>query len=79
MMREENSESAGVAGGYYTTEEPVFLKGCRGAWDAERYLIRGVLNMEVRMGLALVVMLAMALGRLREKRAGLMGCLVRAA
>jgi len=47
--------------------------------DPERYFIRGLLKMEVRVGLALAVMLAMALGRVREKRAGLMRSLVRGA
>jgi hypothetical protein len=45
----------------------------------ERHFIRGVGKMRLRMGLALVVMLAMALGRVREKRAGLIRSLVRAA
>jgi len=45
----------------------------------ERHFIRGLAKMRLRMGLALVVMLAMALGRVREKRAGLMRSLVRAA
>ena len=45
----------------------------------ERHFIRGLLKMQVRVGLALAVMLAMALGRVREKRAGLMRSLVRAA
>jgi len=45
----------------------------------ERHFIRGVLKMQVRVGLALVVMLAMALGRVRERRTGLMRSLVRAA
>ena len=43
----------------------------------ERHFIRGLSKMQVRVGLALVVMLAMALGRVREKRAGLMRSLVR--
>jgi hypothetical protein len=45
----------------------------------ERHFIRGLAKMRLRMGLALVVMLAMALGRVREKRGGLMRSLVRAA
>jgi transposase len=45
----------------------------------ERHFIRGLAKMRMRMGLALVVMLAMALGRTREKRAGLIRSLVRAA
>jgi hypothetical protein len=45
----------------------------------ERHFIRGLAKMRLRMGLALVVMLAMALGRAREKRAGLIRSLVRAA
>jgi len=45
----------------------------------ERHFIRGVLKMQVRVGLALVVMVAKALGSLQERRAGLMRSLVRAA
>ena len=45
----------------------------------ERHFVRGLAKMQLRVGLALVVMLAMALGRVREKEAGLMGSLVRAA
>lgn len=45
----------------------------------ERHFIRGLAKMRLRMGLALVVMLAMALGRVREKRGGMMRSLVRAA
>ncbi len=45
----------------------------------ERHFIRGLAKMRLRMGLALIVMLAMALGRAREKRAGLIRSLVRAA
>ena len=45
----------------------------------EHLLIRGLLKTQVRVALELGVMLAMALGRVREKRAGLMGSLVRAA
>jgi len=44
----------------------------------ERHFVRGLAKMKLRVGLALVVMLAMALGRVREKRAGLMRSLVRA-
>jgi len=45
----------------------------------ERHFIRGLKKMKVRMGLALVVMLSMALGRVREKRKERMRSLVRAA
>jgi hypothetical protein len=45
----------------------------------ERHFIRGLAKMRSRMGLSLVVMLAMALGRVREKRRPLMRSLVRAA
>ena len=45
----------------------------------ERHFIRGLTKMKVRMGLALGVMLAMALGRVKEKKKGLMRSLVRAA
>ena len=45
----------------------------------ERHFIRGLQKMKVRMGLSLVVMLAMALGRVKEKRKELMRSLVRAA
>ncbi len=34
----------------------------------ERHTIRGMKKMQVRVGLALVVMLAVALGRVRQKR-----------
>ena len=47
--------------------------------EPERHFIRGLLKMQVRVGLALVVMLAVALRRVREKRAGLMRSPVRAA
>ena len=47
--------------------------------DPERHFIRGLLKVEVRVGLALAVMLAMAPSRVREKRAGPMRSLVRAA
>jgi hypothetical protein len=45
----------------------------------ERHFIRGLVKMKVRMGLALVVMLTMALGRVKEKRKALMRSLVRVA
>jgi hypothetical protein len=45
----------------------------------ERHFIRGLRKMKLRMGLALVVMLTMALGRVREKRKDRMRSLVRAA
>jgi len=45
----------------------------------ERHFIRGLTKMKVRMGLALAVMLTMALGRVREKKKGLMRSLVHAA
>ena len=45
----------------------------------ERHFIRGLKKMRLRMGLALTVMLAMALGRIREKRKEMMRSLVRAA
>ncbi len=45
----------------------------------ERHFIRGLKKMRLRVGLALVVMLAMALGRIREKRKELMRSLVQAA
>lgn len=45
----------------------------------ERHFIRGLVKMKVRMGLALVVMLSMALGRVKGKRNELMRSLVRAA
>ncbi len=45
----------------------------------ERHFIRGLAKMRMRMGLSLVVMLAMALGRARENRADLIRSLVRAA
>ena len=45
----------------------------------ERHFIRGLAKMRCRVGLSLVVMLAMALGRAKEKRRELMRSLVRAA
>ena len=45
----------------------------------ERHFIRGMAKMKFRCGLALVVMLAMALGRVKEKQRGKMRSLVRAA
>jgi len=54
-------------------------KDVEGLGDPERHFIPGLLKMRVRVALALVVMLAMALGRVREKRAGLMRSPVRAA
>lgn len=44
----------------------------------ERHFIRGLSKMRLRCSLALVVMLTMALGRVREKRRELMGSLVAA-
>ena len=49
------------------------------SWERERLFIRGPLKMQARAGSALVVMLAMALGRVWEKRAGQVRSLVRAA
>jgi len=45
----------------------------------ERHFIRGLEKMKVRCGIALIVMLAMALGRIREKQRDKMRSLVRAA
>ena len=45
----------------------------------ERHFIRGRKKMKLRMGLSLVVMLSMALGRVRQKRQALMRSLVRVA
>lgn len=45
----------------------------------ERHFIRGMKKMKLRCGLALIVMLAMALGRIKEKQRDLMRSLVRAA
>jgi hypothetical protein len=45
----------------------------------EQHFIRGRAKMRLRMGLALVVMLAMAYGRIKEKQAGKMRSLVSAA
>jgi hypothetical protein len=45
----------------------------------ERHFIRGMAKMKFRCGLALVVMLAMALGRVKEKQRDKMRSLVRAA
>jgi len=45
----------------------------------ERHFIRGLAKMRLRVGLALVVMLAMALGRVKQKQEDAIRCLVRAA
>ena len=45
----------------------------------ERHFIRGLKKMRLRVGLAMVVMLAMALGRIREKRKELMCSLLQVA
>jgi len=49
------------------------------SYGFERHFIRGMVKMHVRCGLALVVMLATALGHVREKRRDLARSLVRAA
>jgi hypothetical protein len=43
----------------------------------ERHFIRGIQKMEIRVGLALCVMLAMAVGRIKEQRKDLMRSLVK--
>ena len=45
----------------------------------ERHFIRGLKKMRLRVGLALMVMLAMALGRIKEKQRDRMRSLVQAA
>lgn len=45
----------------------------------ERHYIRGLQKMKLRCGLALSVMLAIAVGRLRQNRAGLMRSMVKTA
>jgi hypothetical protein len=45
----------------------------------ERHFIRGQKKMKLRCSLALIVMLAMAVGRIKEKRKGMMRSLIRAA
>ena len=45
----------------------------------ERHFIRGLKKMKLRCGLALIVMLAMALGRIKEKQRDRMRSLVKAA
>ena len=45
----------------------------------EQHFIRGQTKMELRMGLALVVMLAMALGRVKDKQKDKIRSLVQAA
>jgi len=49
------------------------------SYGFERHFIRGQTKMKARMGLALIVMLAMALGRIKEKQAEHLRSLVRAA
>jgi len=43
----------------------------------EKHFIRGIQKMEIRVGLALCVMLAMAVGRIKEQQQGLMRSLVK--
>jgi Transposase DDE domain/Transposase domain (DUF772) len=43
----------------------------------EKHFVRGIQKMEIRVGLALCVMLAMAVGRIKEQRQDLMRSLVR--
>lgn len=43
----------------------------------EKHFIRGLQKMEIRVGLALCVMLSMAVGRIKEQRRDLMRSLVR--
>lgn len=50
-----------------------------GAYGLEKHFIRGLLKMKLRCTLALMVMLAMAVGRIREKQAINMRSLVKAA
>ena len=45
----------------------------------EQHFIRGQAKMKLRMGLAMLVMQAMALGRIKEKRQAQMRSLVKAA
>ena len=45
----------------------------------EHHFIRGLAKMKVPMGLAMIVMLGMALGRIKEKRKADMCSLVKAA
>jgi len=49
------------------------------SFGLERHFVRGLAKMRVKVGLALVVMLAMALGRVRENQAGSLRSLVGAA
>jgi len=49
------------------------------SFGLEQHFVRGLAKMRVKVGLALVVMLAMALGRVREKQPGKMRSLVGAA
>jgi len=49
------------------------------SYGFERHFIRGLRKMWLRMGLALIVMLAMALGRVKEKQREKLRSLVQAA
>ena len=49
------------------------------SYEFERHFIRGQKKMRLRCSLALVVMLAMAVGRIREKQKEKMRSLVRVA
>jgi len=50
-----------------------------GAYGFEQHFIRGLPKMRMRMGLAMIVMLAMALGRIKEKQREQMRSLIKAA
>lgn len=50
-----------------------------GSFGFERHFIRGQAKMKARMGMALIVMLSMALGRIKEKQRSYMRSLLKAA
>ncbi|KHO62849.1 transposase [Thermoanaerobacter sp. YS13] len=66
---------------YYTTRIAVERVNSRidGSFGFERHYIRGKKKMKTRVGIALCVMLAMAVGRIKEKQADKMRSLVKSA
>jgi len=49
------------------------------SYGFEHHFVRGLAKMQFRMGLAMIVMLSMALGRIKEKQTGNMRSLIKAA
>ncbi|WP_432203831.1 hypothetical protein [Thermoanaerobacter uzonensis] len=66
---------------YYTTRIAVERVNSRidGSYSFEKHYIQGKKKMKTRVGIALCVMLAMAVGRIKEKQADKMRSLVKSA